>query len=1233
MRLEFSGTNRFQIIRTLGRGGTGTVYEVLDRERDARVALKALRNLNPEALYEFKREFRAFQDIQHPNLISVGELFSENDDWFFTMELIEGVDFLTYVSTHGAPPSDSNVPCENDGCMDGSVHHLWPSPSSDPAAPVMKEQRLRSALRQVAEGLSALHELGKIHRDIKPGNILVSREGRAVILDFGLAIDNSRGARLEDSSSSLNVVAGTIDYMSPEQAAGLPLDPATDWYSVGVMLYQSLTGRLPFPSKGIQTLLEKQRVQPPRAGSLTRVPQDLDDLCARLLSFTPAERPDGTAILAQLGTKRPSKIPARLGSDAPLFVGRRAELEVLLSTFKAVTTGKTVAVHITGPSGIGKSTLVKQLTNSLRQDGQDVAILAGRCYERESVPFKGVDGVIDSLSHFLRRLPKREASAMMPRNAALLGQGFPVLQRVEAVASAPILSGEVRDPRELRSRLFAVVRETLIRLADRYALIVIIDDLQWADADSLSLLTEVLRPPDAPVLLLLAISRDDDPKKGAVLRITPEFHAVELGAMSPDDARQLAERLAEQVEGPVPPDLDSVVRDAAGHPLFLRELIRYAGDRRGVPARVEDIISDRIESLDAVSKIVVQLTACAGGPVSQEILGEAAQVSQAELVPILRTLKTQHLVRTTGTRSSDFAEPFHDRIRKAAQQSTDSAWGLHRRLALSLQMLGGNPEALAYHWKMAGDAERAAQFSLTAAQAAVQASAFDRAASLFRDCIDLGGARLSVNDRRALQADLADCLANAGRGEEAGDAYIEAGRGSVSDFTTDMNRKAADQYLRSGRFDKAQATISQLLQDIGISLPTTPARALASLLIRRAKVRMRGLSFRETPESSIAPKDLSRIDTCWAAAAGYSMIDTIRGADLQTRHMLHALKAGESYRIARALALEAGYASLDGQSNIERAQTLLRTAEQLSKKVDHPHALGMTYLVRGIVGFQFGWWKSACEGFEAAETLLREKCRGTAWEVATAHMFGPNSAFYLGNLTLLRERVPALLADAKNRGDIYAVSNLCLSNINAFWLIEDEPQIGRTEARMATENWSPRSYFAQHFYNLIASTNLDSYTGRFTDGLKRIHADWPVLQKSMLLRIQTIRTVALQLRAQLALACLSAQPTLARDIERDVNLLAKERTSWAQAFSDLYRGALLLRQKRSDRAQNYLEAALKGFRISDMALHAVVAQCYLAQAKPADEQRSMLNQAREAFKSGGVKVPDRMLQVYGYFPG
>src|SRR5207302_5179325 len=180
------------------------------------VALKLLRRASGRDLYRFKREFRALADIVHPNLVALHELHAAGGDWYFTMELVEGVSFIDWVR-----PSRYQGPQRA---------------RSDIAASPFDEQRLRGALVQLTDALIALHEAGKLHRDLKPSNVLVTGSGRLALLDFGLVASVAEG-------NPERLAVGTPVYMSPEQAADQPLGEPSDWYSVGAMLYEALTGR------------------------------------------------------------------------------------------------------------------------------------------------------------------------------------------------------------------------------------------------------------------------------------------------------------------------------------------------------------------------------------------------------------------------------------------------------------------------------------------------------------------------------------------------------------------------------------------------------------------------------------------------------------------------------------------------------------------------------------------------------------------------------------------------------------------------------------------------------------------------------------------------------------------------------------------------------------------------------------------------------------------------------
>ncbi|HEY0253902.1 MAG TPA: serine/threonine-protein kinase, partial [Kofleriaceae bacterium] len=272
------GAGRFEVRGTLGAGGAGTVYRVYDRTLQREVALKLLRTASGRDLYRFKREFRALADIVHPSLVTLHELHAAEGSWFFTMDLVEGVSFIDYVR-----PSRVLEP------------QTGPTRSrADIQASPCSEVRLRGTLIQLVDALLALHRAQKLHRDLKPSNVLVTREGRLALLDFGLV------ASVAENNPE-RIAVGTPVYMSPEQASDQPLSEASDWYGVGAMLYEALTGRRPFEGESESVMTRKQTELPLDPKSLSaRIPSDLARLCMQLLAPNPLDRPSGIAILDQL---------------------------------------------------------------------------------------------------------------------------------------------------------------------------------------------------------------------------------------------------------------------------------------------------------------------------------------------------------------------------------------------------------------------------------------------------------------------------------------------------------------------------------------------------------------------------------------------------------------------------------------------------------------------------------------------------------------------------------------------------------------------------------------------------------------------------------------------------------------------------------------------------------------------------------------------------------------------
>ena len=181
---------------------------------------------------------------------------------------------------------------------------------------------VREVMRQIVEGVSALHAAGKLHRDIKPTNVIINTGGEAKVLDFGLAADEFA---LKEAGKF--DVVGTSSYMAPEQATGLPLSPASDWFAVGVMLYQALCGESPFQGSFRKTTDAKlNRAFRPPSEVADDVDPALEELAVSLLEVDPAARPDRTRILSMLSTgSSTAHTPRRDAQITASFYGRRHE--------------------------------------------------------------------------------------------------------------------------------------------------------------------------------------------------------------------------------------------------------------------------------------------------------------------------------------------------------------------------------------------------------------------------------------------------------------------------------------------------------------------------------------------------------------------------------------------------------------------------------------------------------------------------------------------------------------------------------------------------------------------------------------------------------------------------------------------------------------------------------------------------------------------------------------------
>jgi serine/threonine protein kinase len=1236
---------RFTLVRRLGAGGMGVVYEAYDQERGELVALKTMRRVDPLALVRFKEEFRSLSDIAHPNLVNLYELFAVEDRWFFTMELVEGYDFVSYVrasaeSTAREMKTDAAPGEQSAGPQPRTAHQSAPMP-----ALAFDETRLRDALGQLAEGISALHQTGKLHRDIKPPNVLVTAEGRVVLLDFGLTADLESLARQQAVDRQ---VVGTIGHMSPEQAAGRSITAASDWYSVGVMLYQTLTGRLPFSGTSDEVFHAKQtQGAPPPDTLVPGLPEDLVRLCVALLDRRPAKRPTGRDVISQLRGLVPDLLAGPLPKGRLPLIGRSRHRQVLEGCFASVGRRATTSVFVFGRTGTGKTTLIRSFLDQLIGK-DDAVVLAGRCYERESVPYKALDSLIDALARHLKGLLPRDSASLLTQDVALLARVFPVLQTVEAVAVARRGLEEMPDQQELRRRAFDALRELLKRLGEQRPLILAIDDLQWGDIDSAILLADLICSPGAPVLLFIGCFRSEDLERSPFLNEIRKSIAADpagldhrelaVEALTQSESRELALALLGRDDAVSRAQAHMVARESAGNPLFIDELVKHiaSGEPTDSWAKIgqldlDEVLWARIKRQPEDARRLLGAVAVSGRPIRQALAFQATELGAGGRTA-LASLRSARLVRRIGETLHGDIEVYHDRIRETvvAHLAYDELRWHHERLALVLSTAGPvDPEILAGHLRGAGDFARACEYYSRGADQAAAALAFDHAARLYRIALELHQGPAAA--ARLLWKKLGDALANAGRGREAAQAYLRAAESATAAETLELKRLAAAQLLICGLVDEGLALLRTLLGPLGMTMPDTVSQAQRSLLWHRALLRARGLKFKSRDESQVPAVDLTRIDLCWSAVAGLSMSEPIRGADFQTRGLLLALKAGEPARIVRALAMEAGHRATAGTAAASRADKLLREAQIITDRLDSPYLRGMIAMMRGVGSIMVGQWKAAQTALDQAEELFRNRCTGVTWERDTVHNFVLWALLQLGEVAELKRRWSHLYRESQERGDLYAATMLTSLYMTMIKLAKNERVESEGELANFIDRRDPHRFNLQHSSAFNALMYLYLYRGDISYAWERLGAFWPEYSRSMLLKIQMVRIDMHELRARTALAMAekALDPLVyLRQAKHDAARLEREGQQWAIAHAHYVRAGIAACKEDAVRAIGELTLAVEHYDQAEMRLRAEILRYRLGEVQGEAATRQRREQAEQWMRDQGIVSPARWAGMY-----
>ncbi|GAB5442414.1 MAG: hypothetical protein Fues2KO_27630 [Fuerstiella sp.] len=897
----------YEILRELGRGSFGVVYEARHLHRHDVVALKTLpRSLadgdvpeqDGESLHRFKREFRSLADISHVNLVGLHSLECDGTQWFFTMDLVRGTDFISFVRPNGELDVD----------------------------------RLRSAFGQLVAGTLALHANFVIHRDLKPSNVMIDEHGHVVLLDFGLALEQQRST-MKDTATG---IAGTPAYMAPEQARGDTATAACDWYAVGVMLYEALAGQLPFSGPTLQLLQDKQQRKAPPLPVTDRLPEDLCEICSALLSTSPNDRPDPAEIVRSVSPATDVS-PSAPGARTQPLVGRDQQLQELQSALQNfLSTGLPVAMFVEGRSGEGKTALCSAFLDDVREQSV-CTVLAGRCYDRESMPFKALDSAIDAICTYLNGITPEHLSSVLPRDMQVLQHTFPVFGRVKPIRETRSSDPAAIDEQEIRNRAFLSLRELLGRIADRKPVILFVDDLQWGDTDSAEVLLQMLRGPDAPRVFFLGTYRTDEANDSRFLAAwqrTAEQRQIDIDsrtlAVSPLTAKQCRQLMVEMLQTNteiVRRRADQFTEQTAGNAFLLTELINgfdpHTDSTQQRP--VQQMIQDKLQELPDESTLLLHIICVSGQALRAQ---EVAAVAGDDAVPMatLTRLRAARLIRFVGDDATCVVDTYHDRIRETvlAQLSPTEHQSLHGRLGSVIEQIDGGLSEdqlhaiyegsaetaedwltlrlfdLSFHFAEAQDSVRAFAYSVLAARQARRQFSLEVAAARYEMALKFAQAagpaaryRLLLQYGEALRL-LCQC-------DDAERILAEA----AGLATTDLERCAAEleranAIREAGRYQDSAEEFTTTLRSMGVRVPASLASCVVGIAAQGCIQLLHTLLRYPRPGSSPMSRQQS---LTLQLLNGYTMSVWFRSTPMVVWTTLKVLNQSERAAISRELCI------------------------------------------------------------------------------------------------------------------------------------------------------------------------------------------------------------------------------------------------------------------------------------------------------------------------------------------
>jgi len=1213
----------FLLIRQLGKGGMGNVYSAIDLRSTAHVAVKVMRHLDSWSIYRFVEEFSWLLQLNHPHLVKLYDAFSQGDTRYFSMEQVEGLTIRNWFQTLAA----------ND---------------------LSRWNMLRQVLAETASAIRFLHDCDVIHRDVKPSNLMITPGRRAMLLDLGLAMragKSTAGLQMVDGSK----IVGTIQYLPPEALRGESQTFASDWYSFGVLIFETITNSFPpiaIDPKNKDLSKRYQLNEESLRTKLDGLPEDLKTLCIDLLAGDPNLRPLGNEIIQRLGAE-----DRRLLSFATdsVCLGREDILNSITESLRVSSaTGNLILIR--GESGIGKTTLLKHWTRLQQRADESTLLFHFACHLQDHTPLRALNLLAQQLVTLMPELPQSLWEDLTANEGAEIVYGFPQMQQ--------LIGAQLRqkDPSvgvaELAARRAAGLHALLYwlrELSKRRPVIIVIDDAQWADSDSGRLLAQLIcNNTGFQGLLLLADQGPavNSPLVDSILNVLgSEDHTglkqFDLQPLSKPTCADLLKKWSTAVGVTLEPEISvDLTRRSGGNPFLLREVLS-AYVNHVVQFKLDDEswlktarnqsrsgvhLRSRFSLLPISMERVLQYLAIADEPLGFHQLQTVSRVLPHELLPLINYLASQGWIRINGTSLDSELEIAHDRFRDVVLDSMpeDRIYRRHYRIARTLSSESPPPwSRVAHHYWESQRFREAAACYMEAARCSARHNAYFEALWFLERAFHQNADRSLSEQRNALRLQ-ADCFAASGRSSEAIEAYQQLSNSSEDVQETHLlDCLMGEQWIAKGEISRGLESLRGALEDFGVS-SETQVTWLSSMRLWMEARQLSVSHISRAPASEQEP--FTATESCLnRVSTALVFLDIGRGGRLVMALANASTSRGSDGDRAVTLLRWGALIALGNRRTRASSIKWIRAGRRLANQSANANAIALGQMCTFVWLFAHGRFQRAMQHGVKSLNLYRNAELTHQWEYGFVQWTLLILHWYGGRLRTLCEATREMRVQWEMQRDVMWSFWVETHSAHLADLIVDDIDQGRRCLRSTEERVLDQPFQSPRYFLWVSELRQELYEGHIEAALRVLDNGWQELNESQLSKLVHYKWLACSLRLCCYLAALKTLPAERELWLREVAATNKRlRGIQELVFAPVAEAQELVVKAAHGKIAPHAkwQASIQRLRDSDMNLFAMAlawhAEVHWPSANPGTENPGT---AKRAFIEQGCVAPEKLMQV------